>query len=326
MGAALLVLLSTAVVFASLSLYHYLKEPLVAAAKSDLAAAEAAVFDKGWDGRSRLDLLLLKVKAQDQKIENLAVLTLDPANASLTLLEIPLNLLPLPGLEQAAPPLSLPQRLVTRLLGVPLDGYLWLDSEGERRLEEGLGGPLNFSSWRKLTVPWRWSKLPGLLAALKDNVRTNLSFLDLFSLARLGMAVRPDKVKEVTLTAGFFSNPGSGEQFLRETFAEEGMVEEGARILVLNGTEQSGLAAQAARLITHLGGYVLDTDNASRTDYTESLLLVGRQAPYTFRKLSEIFNVTKHQPVAAFSEDPLFSSMQRADLVLILGLDSVGRL
>lgn len=326
LGLAFLVLICTGVVFASLSLYHYLKRPLVAAAKSDLAASAGVVFDKGWDGRTRLDLLLLKIDAQE-RIERLSVLTVGPADASLTLLEISLDLLPaapVPG--KNSPLLSLTQRSVSRLLGISLDGYLLINPLGEQKLTKSIGGPPNFQNLRNLATPLSWPKIPSFLAALKEDVRTNLSFFDLFNLARLGMAVRFDKVKEATLTTGFFSNYGSGEQFLKETFAEAGIVEEGARILILNGTEQPGLAAQAARLLTHLGGYVLDTANASRDDYAESLLIGGERALYTRRRLAEIFSVAKSYNVSTFAQDPLFSYMQRADLVLILGLDNKDRL
>lgn len=319
MGLAFVVLIGTGIVFASLSLYHYLRKPLV-------AASEGAVFAKGWDGRSRLDLLLLKIDAQE-KIERTAVLTIDPTGRSLTLLEIPLDLLPAaPVLEKPNPPLSLTQSLVSRRLGIPLDGYLLVDPWGERKLTESLGGPPSFKNLRNLAAPLSWPKVPSFLTTLKENVRTNLSLLDFFRLLPAAVGVRFDKVKELTLTNEFFSKVGQREQFLTEAFAEEGIVKERARILVLNGTEQPGLAAAAARLIVHLGGYVLDTNNASRTDYAESLLIGGERAPYTTRRLAEIFNVKKQGEASAFSKDPLFSYMQRVDLVLILGLDSAGLL
>lgn len=309
LGLAVLVLVSTAAVFAFLSFYHYLKQPLA-------AAASGLVFDRRGDGGSRFDLLLI-ILSETGQVKELSVLTAGSGGGPLTLLK-------LPSVRREAVssgPFALPdlQRSVSRRLGVSFDGYLLATAAGEQRLSQFLGGPLNLANLRKLAAPLNWLKAAPLLVESKGDLKTNLSLFDLAKLAKSVWSTRFDKAEEVELEE-------VSEQFLTETFSEGEIVEEGSRIIILNGTETSGLAAQAARLTAHLGGHVLDVANAPRVNYPESFLITNGRSPYTEKRLAEIFKITRLKEMAGMSGDPLFHFFQRADLVVLLGLDSVARL
>jgi hypothetical protein len=91
--------------------------------------------------------------------------------------------------------------------------------------------------------------------------------------------------------------------------------EEGARVVVLNGTPEAGLGASVADALTAAGYTIVNLGNADRGDYAQTQIIVHGDGKTTSREeLVRRFNLT---PSRVRSEPPSDS----VDLTLILGAD-----
>jgi hypothetical protein len=102
-----------------------------------------------------------------------------------------------------------------------------------------------------------------------------------------------------------------------EDVAREAIRAEAARVMVLNGTAEKGLAAKVqATLITN-GFNVVTVGNADRVDYAETWLLsYGNAVPATVEALVRWFNI----PPDRIRSEP---ASDQADVSLIVGGDQV---
>jgi len=92
---------------------------------------------------------------------------------------------------------------------------------------------------------------------------------------------------------------------------------EAARIVVLNGTREEGLAARTQALLMAEGFNVTAVGNAERADYAQTWLIThGDSAPFTRELLIQRFAIS---PERILSEPPSDS----ADLTLIVGQDQM---
>jgi hypothetical protein len=102
-----------------------------------------------------------------------------------------------------------------------------------------------------------------------------------------------------------------------EEAARQAILAEAARIIVLNGTQESALAAKAqAKLITS-GFNVITVGNAENAGYAETWLVThGDKAPATVEALVRWFNIP---PDRIRSEPP----SDQVDVTIIVGADLV---
>jgi hypothetical protein len=102
----------------------------------------------------------------------------------------------------------------------------------------------------------------------------------------------------------------SAEEALRRVIQAEA-----AQVIVLNGTQEEGLAARTAERLRADGFNVLTVGNAERADYAESWLITnGDSAPQTREVLLRRFNIS---PDHLLFDPP----SDGADLTLIIGAD-----
>ncbi len=186
-------------------------------------------------------------------------------------------------------------------------------------------------------------RLPGLAIAMANSVQTDMPVEKALALARtvdklgfdnltrvvidqkmgqvntnyneLGYVLIPDMNKLHAAAAAIFADAPTGPTTAE---AERQVVQaEAARIIVLNGTQEKGLAAKTqATLITN-GFDVATVGNADRVDYAETWLVShGDTKPATVEALARWFNI----PPARIRSDPPSDAV---DVTLIVGQDQI---
>jgi LCP family protein required for cell wall assembly len=185
-------------------------------------------------------------------------------------------------------------------------------------------------------------RLPGLALALANSIQTDMPIDKAIALARTvdqvdlknptrividntmgadgldpkwGYVLRPDMNKLRAATAAVFAdlpNDVSAAEATRKAIKEEG-----ARVIVLNGTPEAGLGAGVADALTTAGYTIVNLGNADRGDYAQTQLIVhGDGKPISREELARRFNLT---PDRVRSQPPA----DAVDLTLILGADRV---
>ena len=183
-------------------------------------------------------------------------------------------------------------------------------------------------------------RLPGLAIAMANSVQTDMPVDKAIALARqldkvdlqkitrvvidqkmgtvvqndpaLGYVLTPDMNKVRAAATAVFADAPVGPS--SEDAAREAVRTEAARIIVLNGTPEKGLAAKTqASLITN-GFNVVTVGNADRVDYSDTWLVMhGNTTPATVEALVRWFMIP---PDRVRSEPP----SDQADVSLIVGL------
>lgn len=179
------------------------------------------------------------------------------------------------------------------------------------------------------------SKLPTLMLQLRDTVQTDLTPAQLIALAPLGTQVRSDNIKslaidqsmsyEIRLNNGadvlwpdrskiatvvneLFPTPAGSSQ-------ADAIKKEDARIAVLNGTLNSGYAELTANYLKARGFNVVQTGNADRTDYKQTVIQSSPATPGTLAAILQAMSLpgTRVQPLAATESS--------VDIQIVIGAD-----
>ena len=95
------------------------------------------------------------------------------------------------------------------------------------------------------------------------------------------------------------------------------LAQEGAKIVVQNGTPTANLDAQTAALLKEQGYHVVEFSDADRFDYPQSIIIDYTGKEYTIQSLAVLFNVTPEN----IRRSPNLKS--EVDIRLIVGQDFV---
>lgn len=202
---------------------------------------------------------------------------------------------------------------IQEFLGVPLDGHVVMESlklkvDQDVEMVKKLllsqiwlllrsSGKTNLSAWDLAAFWWQLKKIRPTKITL-----VNLGQLDACSQTMLADGTRAINVDSERLN-----------QLANQLFEDEKIRTENLALSILNGTDQFGLAKKAARLISNLGGRVVEIGDW-REDVPRCELkgVKSKIKTYTAQKLKSIFN-------CQWTGDDLAG--HRADLVIILGED-----
>jgi len=271
-----------------------------------------------WDGQNRLNLV---VESQPLFVASLA------PKENLTILLIPddtfietirgygfyriKSIYNLGQLEDRGGELLLGS--TQEFLGVPLDGYALMENLK-------LKADQDEQMVKKLLLSQIWR-------LLKSNQKTNLTAWDLVMAWWQLKKIRPSKISlinldqldvcsETTLADGSRAinvDPERLDQIVSQLFEDEKIGAEDLAISVLNGTSRPGLAKRGARLISNLGGRVVEIggwrENVSGCELRGEKSTIKT---YTAQKFKKIFD-------CQWTGEDLAG--HRADLVVILGED-----
>lgn len=180
-------------------------------------------------------------------------------------------------------------------------------------------------------------QMTDLAGALGDNLRSNLSFSEIKTAAHLTFEFDLDSMRQISLldwtkninymtTANIngisYVVPSAGvgnysaiQKYVEKQFNSDPVIREEASLLVLNGTEQVGLASAEKEKLEADDFIVKYIDNAPEGDYSQKILLV---------RLSEnidgtIKELERRYGVAATTELPEGVDSKGCDVVIILG-------
>ena len=183
-------------------------------------------------------------------------------------------------------------------------------------------------------------RLPGLAMAMANSVQTDMPVEKGIRLARAlgevelkdptrvvidssygvvsldpnkGYILTPDLNKLRAASAAVFAQPAAGPS--EQERALEAAQAEGARLVVLNGTAQEGLAAKKAADLSNEGLNIVAVGNAEKANYEQTLLIThGDSAPATVEMLAQQLGISPDR----IRSDPPSESV---DLTLIIGAD-----
>ena len=166
-------------------------------------------------------------------------------------------------------------------------------------------------------------KVTGLIDSLGDNLRTTFETTEIRTLMQLGTDIPVENIKTISLfdgeeavvtsgpyngasvvmpSAGIFNYTGI-RTFLKQKLSTDPVTQEGAKIVVLNGSGVTGVAQTEADKLTEAGFIVSGVDNAPEADYADiEIYQVGTGMTGTKAKLKSAFGVevkTTTPPIAA---------------------------
>jgi len=320
---ALVVVLTTAFSLVAFVMFQRLS-------KSITSASSGVNLADSINSNGRFSLLLGKVdefKNQTSPISDLLILTIELSSRKAGIYRLPVDLevsnlggfglgkiYSLYGLANLTEPkdLNFIARQVQEVFLVPIDGFLLTDRAGFDRLSRDFGSDLGLSRIRDGDYAFflrRVTSLPLLFSSLK----TNLGLVELLKIFSRVIANRFNQFELGALLPGLQN----------DTFFDTKVEEDGKKIIVLNGTRVPLLASMRSNLITNIGGHVLEAANAPGDPYPESLIVSNDRDSYTLKRLAKVLKISDVRTTSSFEDDSRLAPFLRADLVVILGLDSL---
>ncbi|OGY29196.1 MAG: hypothetical protein A3F33_01065 [Candidatus Woykebacteria bacterium RIFCSPHIGHO2_12_FULL_43_10] len=207
---------------------------------------------------------------------------------------------------------------VADTLGLPLDGYFYLDEE---RLEKDrlLGLKKELTGLGNL---WKIFRLGNFLS---EDSRTNIPLSKLFKVYQKLWQVRSDKYNYVELGPDYYQQTKDQgldhmvlqrdqfDNFVSSVFNDPEIEKEASRVEIRNGTGKPGLATRASRLVSNLGVEVVAVDNAELDNVGKTLIIDYNSKPKTSARLAYLFD---GEVVTRTPEEG-----KRGDIVVVVGLD-----
>lgn len=157
-------------------------------------------------------------------------------------------------------------------------------------------------------------KVTGLIDALGDNLRTNVETKEVRTLMDLGQKINGDAIKSIDLytaenpifTTGTIPGAGSSvypkagvgvytglQEYLQKQLTSNPIVQEGAKITVLNGSGVAGVGQTFADTLTAKEFSIDDVANAPEGTYDAVVIYqIGTGNTATAAKLKELYGVT----------------------------------
>jgi LCP family protein required for cell wall assembly len=188
------------------------------------------------------------------------------------------------------------------------------------------------------------SRAPNMYNELEAGINTNLSLEDALSLGMLALQIPPEEYKIGQIGAHQITmakSPDGSQDILRpvsdrvrelrdEIFATNSFTSpiaegkdaptlmklEGARITLLNGTLEGGLASTTQEYLASQGANIISTGDGQAVTYTRVIDYTGN--PYTLRYLVDLMKIGPYDIVSEY--DPT----SQVDVVVMLGADWAG--
>lgn len=211
---------------------------------------------------------------------------------------------------------------VSKLLGLPIDGVIFTKDNKSQKPEEFIT---------------KLHKNPLATYLETRNIRSNLTTFEAVKIFNSFSKIRPDKVNSLDLAKSTITEskllPDTSrvlgidsfklDSFIRDKMADTSMVDEGFSVGVFNATEHTGLAQEASRIVTNMGGNVVITASSDIKQEKTSVVLsqssLDAQKSLTRERLAEVFAPNCIKEIC-LSKDPKISS-SRAPINIILGED-----
>lgn len=183
--------------------------------------------------------------------------------------------------------------------------------------------------------------ITGLLDALGNNLRTNIQTKEVRTLMELAQNIKDENIKSLDFyneenrifTTGTVPGAGSSvfpaaglhdysalRAFIKKEISSEPFVKEEPQVMVLNGTEEAGIAQLAADSLSEKGFVIGSVDNAPDGTYGKvEIYQVNTEKTASAAKLAQLYGVTVKTTA------PPVSVTGETDFVVIIGDASIVR-
>lgn len=204
--------------------------------------------------------------------------------------------------------IELLKKTVRGTLGINVDRYIYMDQTIKPLIYtlflKGEGaGLMNIDTIKKLS----------------SSIKTDLKINELYTTYRYVLSLPSDRFFSRQVEQGDLNNPDSIDTDVQDLTFSFDLATEKKSVAVLNGSDASGIAGFASRVVKNMGGRVVASGNASKT-YQNSIMIVDETQSYTAQSLKRFFDIakiiTKNE-----AKDIYESEIDRADIVLIIGFD-----
>lgn len=161
----------------------------------------------------------------------------------------------------------------------------------------------------------------GFLNSLKASMKTNLSLQEIYFSYSFANSLPQDRFIKRNIDRNLVEHTDIlDEEIVNLTFDSKLALEKKS-IAVMNGTKEEGIATFGSRVVNNLGGRVISVNNTTQIQ-EKSVLIVDDKTSETTKSIMRFFNIDD----VIYREDVkdiYVSEMDRADVVIILGLDIV---
>ncbi len=157
------------------------------------------------------------------------------------------------------------------------------------------------------------------VSGISRSLHTDMTLKELYEINRFISSIPLDK-KVIHNSADAFA---AADEEIKELTYDSKIVSEKKNIALLNGTDFSGVATFASRVVTNMGGRVVASSNTQNT-YDTSCIITDDPTSSTVAFLSRVFHITKiltKADATGFFE----SEIDRADITVIFGFDISGQ-
>lgn len=186
------------------------------------------------------------------------------------------------------------------------------------------------------------------MQALGNNIRTNLEPWEMLKLAEMAKYINQEEIINKVIDHGengflYSTTASSGayvllpkkkdysqiKSFVRNIFDIKNIKAENAKIEVLNGTSNEGLATRSANILAFEDYNIVSIGNANNIDNninsTRIYILGDNKKDITLSKLKNIFKNSEIIDLEDRSEivDPATSEMIDVDIIVVLGMDAI---
>lgn len=271
-----------------------------------------------WDGSANINLVV--------KSSEVEVLSYNSVEGTAKLIKIPSSTyINIPGgygawpmravydLGQAEKP---PQgreflkRSISAYFGIPIDGFIELKGDqGAMEIMKSITSPVNLNT--DLTPIELLRLVFGLKRVRFDKVQT-------FDLAKMNLL----ETKELADGQQVLAADSTKIDQFSQNFTETKISQERLTVAVLNATQVPGLAGKAARLISNMGGDVIQQTNFNQNLQASKIVIniADKQvvSSYTYKRLVQVFEKGCHSSQKC---DNIQQVETRAQINVIVGED-----
>jgi len=157
---------------------------------------------------------------------------------------------------------------------------------------------------KALLKPANIFKIPKLIEIVQENVKTDMSPMDMIKLANFARQLSEEDIETYTLP-GLGQYIGGVSYFIPEENKVRELIDEicynknGIKVAVLNGSGYSGVASEIAKKLESMGFTVVKIANADSFDYDTTTVLYPKEKPEYAKEIAKILN----NPVIKEDED-----------------------
>lgn len=215
-----------------------------------------------------------------------------------------------------------PEKTISLQLGLPIDGLVYTDEAEFKSLSSDAGINADFLSANHNFLG-NLIQSSKILPKLGTRIKTNLGLKNLLSLSKFLIMSFPGDLESMAVK-GIAENVEKYDGIFRTNSANQEILESRQTIIILNGTKTPGLATNTGRIASNLGLSALSSGNAPWSETNSQSFMIAKDPnSYAVQRLAKIFGIDDVREASTVENDPNFSRLLRADIILVAGLDQI---